>query len=231
MGRRSVREFGNTPLTLTDIATLLFLGAGVTAEVRHPSDATTRRAAPSAGGLHATEVYVVVRAVENLAPGTYHYRANEHALEVLRLDTAEANRLASASSYPEIVGAAAAILVLTAIFGRTAIKYGERGYRFTVLEVGHVAQNMLLVASGLGLGAVPVGGFIDDDVHQILDVDGVDEASFYLIPVGHLPPIWDRPGWMEGQEAIAAVTELLWSTRNDEERFLLGQSRMPTWPE
>ncbi|GAA3649597.1 hypothetical protein GCM10022224_010360 [Nonomuraea antimicrobica] len=212
--RRSARRFSAESLTLPEVASLLMLSAGLPAE---PGAAgrTTFRAAPSAGGLHPTEIYVVVRAVDGLDPGIYHYRANDHVLEALLLDPTAAGRLAAASSYPETLETAAATLVLTAVFGRTTLKYGERAYRFVVLEIGHVAQNVLLVASALGCGAVPIGGFVDDEVHAILDVDGVEEASFYLLPVGRVAPSWERPEWEEGQNAVAAVMRRLWSAGPD----------------
>ena len=64
------------------------------------------------------------------------------------------------------------------------MKYGERGYRFMLLEAGHIAQNALLAANALGLGACPFGGFIDDDLDRLLGIDGLDEVSLYLIGVG-----------------------------------------------
>ncbi|NIQ00653.1 MAG: SagB/ThcOx family dehydrogenase, partial [Nitrospinaceae bacterium] len=62
---------------------------------------------------------------------------------------------------------------------------GRRGVRYLHLEAGHAAQNLLLQAVSLGLGAVPVGSFRDDDVREILDL-GQDEVPLYLIPVGRI---------------------------------------------
>ncbi|MFI9596372.1 SagB/ThcOx family dehydrogenase [Nonomuraea sp. NPDC052265] len=208
--RRSVRRFSAEPLTLPQVASMLLLSAGMPAGPGGPNR-TTLRAAPSAGGLHATETYLVARAVDGLAPGVYHYRADDHLLELLHEDPTAPERLARASSYPEILDTAAATLVFTAVFGRTTLKYGERAYRFVVLEIGHVAQNALLVAVALGCGAVPIGGFVDDEVHTLLDLDGVDEAAFYLLPVGRPTSRWETPEWQKGQDAVAAVMEHLWS--------------------
>ena len=73
------------------------------------------------------------------------------------------------------------------MFGRSRIKYGERGYRFALPEAGHAMQNILPGATALGLGACPVGGFIDDRLHDLVDVDRVEEAVLYaaidLLPV------------------------------------------------
>jgi len=85
----------------------------------------------------------------------------------------------------DVIANCSLLLVITAMFGRTKIKYGERGYRFVLLEAGHVAQNICLAAVGMNLGACPIGGFVDDLVHEVLDVDGVDEAAIYAVAIGH----------------------------------------------
>jgi SagB-type dehydrogenase family enzyme len=79
---------------------------------------------------------------------------------------------------------AAMVFVLTGIALKSRLKYGERGYRFMLLEAGHIAQNLLLTANALGLGALPIGGFVDDELDRLLDVDGVEETSLYLVAVG-----------------------------------------------
>jgi SagB-type dehydrogenase family enzyme len=74
---------------------------------------------------------------------------------------------------------------MTAMFWRSRFKYGARAYRFALMEAGHVGQNLLLAAAALGLGAVPLGGFYDREVDAFLGVDGIYEASLYLVPVGY----------------------------------------------
>ena len=73
------------------------------------------------------------------------------------------------------------------IFGRTRFKYGLRGYRFALLEAGHVAQNLLLAATALGLAAVPLGAFFDRRADVFLRLDGVNESTLYTIAVGSGP--------------------------------------------
>ena len=69
-------------------------------------------------------------------------------------------------------------------FHRCRVKYGERGYRFCLLEAGHIAQNLLLAASAEGLAALPIGGFIDDELNEMAGLDGVEAAVLYLVLVG-----------------------------------------------
>ena len=86
---------------------------------------------------------------------------------------------------PEALDGASAVFLITAVFGRSKIKYGERAYRFALLEAGHAMQNLLLAATGLGLGSCPVGGFIDDRLHDLIGIDGVEEAALYAGIIGH----------------------------------------------
>jgi SagB-type dehydrogenase family enzyme len=66
---------------------------------------------------------------------------------------------------------------------RTERKYGRRAERYVHMEVGHAGQNLLLQATALGLGAVPVGAFNDDQVAKVLALPE-GQAPLYLIPVG-----------------------------------------------
>jgi SagB-type dehydrogenase family enzyme len=81
---------------------------------------------------------------------------------------------------------ASIVIFVTAIFERSTFKYGERGYRFVLLEAGHVAQNVSLAATGLGLGAINIGGYFDRDMDRVLGLDGVRHSTVYLVAIGRL---------------------------------------------
>ncbi len=87
---------------------------------------------------------------------------------------------------------------------------GERGCRFALLEAGHIAQNILLATTALDLGAVAVGGFIDDEVNEILDIDGVDEFSIYLIAIGYPASMSRNQSLMSEQSIMYTLLEKLW---------------------
>lgn len=78
-----------------------------------------------------------------------------------------------------------AIFVIAGVERRTTAKYGARGVRYVHMEAGHAAQNVLLQAVALGLGAVPVGAFDDAEVHAAIALSA-DARPLYLIPVGRL---------------------------------------------
>jgi SagB-type dehydrogenase family enzyme len=178
--RRSAREPRGAPLSLEHLATLLHAAYGVTCEAPQPL-----RTVPSGGALYPLELYVVANAVRGLAARLYHFDPLRHALEKLGSPRA-AGTLEDAFVYPEFAGASAVVAV-TALFWRTRFKYGLRGYRFALLEAGHVVQNLLLTATALGLAAIPIGGYYDARLERLLGVDGVNEAALYCAAIDSGP--------------------------------------------
>jgi SagB-type dehydrogenase family enzyme len=168
--RRSVREYQPVPLDLAEISQLLWATQGVTSNAE-------QRTAPSAGGLYPLELYLVT------GDGHYRYDPNRHQLEVRGMVDLRSS-LSEAALSQDSVEQAAAIVVLAAVYSRTEQKYGDRAERYVQMEVGHAAQNLLLQAVSLELGAVPIGAFHDDQVHEVLGLPG-DHEPLYLIPVGH----------------------------------------------
>jgi SagB-type dehydrogenase family enzyme len=169
--RRSVREFTVTPLSPIEIGQLLWAAQGVTHERGY-------RSAPSAGALYPLEIYVAT------ADGVFHYRPEGHGLAVLRTQDVRRD-LFQAALRQEAIRDAPAVFVFTAVYARTAQKYGgQRSPRYVHLEAGHAAQNLLLEAVALGLGAVPVGAFEDQKIQEVLGLPANHEP-LYLIPVGH----------------------------------------------
>jgi SagB-type dehydrogenase family enzyme len=208
--RRSIRRFSGTALGLDALARLLYFGNGLTGHLDGPSDEILQplRAAPSGGALYPVELYAVVMAVEDLEPGLYHYAVDRHGMELLRPGRF-ASVLSEATSDQATFSHAAVALILTAVFGRSHFKYGERAYRFTLLEAGHVCQNILLAATALELGAVAVGGFVDGEVNDLLDLDGVDEASIYIVAAGHPAPR-PIPGEDDIEASMGRLLRSLW---------------------
>lgn len=179
--RRSRRSFGPRPLELSGLATLLHAAYGVTAAIDGTPQAL--RTVPSGGALYPLELYVVAHRVDGVDQALFHYDAVRHGLELLRpLESPAGPEL---SPYAEPLAESAAVVAMTAMFWRSRFKYGARAYRFALMEAGHVGQNLLLAAAALGLDAVPLGGFYDRNIDAFLGVDGIYEASLYLVPVGY----------------------------------------------
>ena len=138
---------------------------------------------PSAGALYPLELYVIVQAVRGVAAGVYHYNPFRHLLSQLRAHR-RSPRLRGALADPTLAGCAAAIVVVTAVFWRSRFKYGQRGYRFALLEAGHLVQNAVLAATELDLVALPFGGFYDRRLDELVGVDSLDEASVHTLILG-----------------------------------------------
>jgi SagB-type dehydrogenase family enzyme len=174
--RRSARAFGPGPVTLRELAGILEAAYGVTS----PADGVSFRAVPSGGALYPLELYVLARRVDDVEPGLHHVDPFRRVLE--RLPSRD--QAGPWSPYDELLDTAALLVVVTGVFWRSRFKYGLRGYRFTLLEAGHLGQNLLLAATALDLAALPVGGFYDRRVERVLGVDGVNESALYLFAVG-----------------------------------------------
>lgn len=169
--RRSVRTFTGEALTVDEIGQLLWAAQGTT-------EAGGRgRAAPSAGGTYPLELYVVT------SQSVARYLPEHHAMQIV--SEGDLRRpLAEAALGQDHVAEAAAVIVIGAVYARTEERYGDRAQRYVLLEAGHAAQNVLLQAVALGLGAVPVGAFDDLGVRRVLGLPA-DHQPLYLIPIGH----------------------------------------------
>ena len=176
--RRSIRTYADQPLSLSDLSQLLWSAQGITNERGF-------RTAPSAGATFPLEMFVVVNQVEGLNKGIYHYLPVEHELEFLRADDV-LEPLFRACLSQSMILEAGATLVFAAVFERTTARYGNRGERYVLNEIGHASQNVHLQAAALDLGTVVIGAYRDDEVEDILQL-GDQYRVLYLMPVGKLP--------------------------------------------
>jgi len=179
LGRESARGFGSVPVQLAELAAVLQYAQSITRDNVDTDFPRPFRVTPSGGALYPLELYVWARRVDGLPAGLYHYDARDHNLDVLG-----AVDLEHAFIQQDLVKAAAAAVLVSAIFFRSVFKYGERGYRFVLLEAGHVVQNALLAARGHDLAAVPVGGYVDREVDRAMGLDGLHESVVYCMLLG-----------------------------------------------
>jgi SagB-type dehydrogenase family enzyme len=176
--RRSARSEVSRPVRLAELAAVL--GSSYAAD--RLREGGVRRPVPSAGALYPLELYLLALAVAGLDRGVYHYHPFRGRLS--RLAPLVRRELEEAFPDPEVLDRAAAVLVVTAMFWRSRFKYGPRGYRFALLEAGHVVGNAVLVAAELDLAALPVGGFYDRRLDRLVGADGLDEATLYTVVLG-----------------------------------------------
>ncbi len=180
--RRSIREFSGEALELEELAKLLYFSYGITGTLQSEVPLPLR-AAPSGGALYPLEIYPVVFNVQGLDAGIYHYNVKSHQLELLQLGSFE-QTVCDCTMGQAMVLKASVVFLITAMFDRNLWKYRERGYRYTLLDAGHLSENLYLMATAMDLGCCAVGGFLDDDLNHLLDIDGVHESTLYVIVVG-----------------------------------------------
>src|SRR5579862_8905204 len=171
----------NTQLDLAWLSRFLWHSMAVSSWKKVPGDGArySLRVNPSSGNLHPTETYVAVRAFAGLEDGLYHYRADQHSLE-LRSGGGWTQHLAGsleiswASNSPLIIG-------LTSIFWREAWKYRDRAYRYCCHDLGHAMMSLLLAARALGLSGAAITHFGDRAMARLIGLSGGDEAPMAFL--------------------------------------------------
>ncbi len=137
------------------------------------------RAYPSAGALFPIELYIVGNVLDSHANDVFHYNAHAHTLEHLwkMPESVHMKRLFRGSDTPLSTTA----IILTALWNRSADKYGDFAYDLALIEVGHVAQNILLAAAARSIAARPIASFDDTSVETLLDIDPAAEQPVYAL--------------------------------------------------
>lgn len=184
-GRKSHRAFAEEPLSVEELAFLLWATQGVR-EVVNP--AVVYRTVPSAGCRHALETYLAVFRVTGLEPGLYRYLPLDHALlPVPGPDDLEA-AVVRAALGQRFVGRGAATFFWTTVPERMEWRYGEASYKVIALDAGHVCQNLYLACEAVDAGTCAVAAYDQDASDALLGLDGDEEFTIYLAPVGKVPP-------------------------------------------
>lgn len=182
--RRSCRAFGDRPLPLALLSRLLDLSYGTRGLATLPDgNRVLRRPLPSAGGLYPLDFIVGLSRVDGTPDGVYRYEPLHHRLEP-RGALPQAEQLASMLLAQPYVAGANLLVFLVGGLDRTLAKYGMRGYRYLLLEAGHAAQNLCLLATEAGLGSLCIGGFRDAMINRWLGLDPQRSITLYAVAVG-----------------------------------------------
>ncbi|HEY4525399.1 MAG TPA: SagB/ThcOx family dehydrogenase [Candidatus Paceibacterota bacterium] len=180
--RISTRSFAGTPVDLKALSGLLFHSCGISNGENHEWG----RMYPSGGARFPIEIYpIVFVGGKDIPAGLYHYNVKEHALDVLWKRAFSKKEIDEMFVYPWVEHASFAI-IMTAVFGRNQMKYGERGYRYVLLEAGHMSENVYLAATALGVGCCAMGGTQDKQIERLLDIDGITESVIHSLVLGEV---------------------------------------------
>jgi SagB-type dehydrogenase family enzyme len=184
LGRYSCRRFKDIPLTLQDLANVLFAGYGMVDICSMGGLEIMTRTVPSGGGMYPLELYLLVKNVEGLEPGIYHYVPRPPLLEQVKKIQLPFSLVRELFMQQPYAAEAPVVILSTALLERTMKKYEDRGYRYILFEAGHVFQNMNLMAAACQLGAFNIGGFFDQDLARILIIDTEKEIPLYAMALG-----------------------------------------------
>ena len=179
--RRSRRDFSPETLSLDELAFLLWATQGV----RGPITAGhALRTVPSAGCRHALETYIVALNVADLDVGLYRYLPTTHQLAAEVTVENLRTRIVGAAFGQGFCGTAASVFVWTAVPYRMEWRYGLAAHKVILLDAGHVCQNLYLACEAIAAGACAIAAYDQEDLDDLLSVDGEEEFAIYLAPVG-----------------------------------------------
>ena len=179
--RRSVRHYSRDPLTIEELAYLCWCTQGIV-DVKAPF--YTLRNVPSAGGRHALETYLLINRVKGIQPGLYRYLSFSHDLVAIDTTSGVSDTIMSACLGQAFVRSAAVSFIWSAVIYRMAWRYSERAYRLVHLDAGHACQNLYLAAEQIGCGTCAIGAFDDQQIADVLKIDGEEEFVLYCATVG-----------------------------------------------
>ena len=172
----------NTPLTLDTLSYILKCGYGLQNDIDTKNHRKENRTVPSAGQRYPLEIYLFMfSSGEKYSSGVYHYGVREHALEPVFFSTFSGETISTFSLEEKVTKNAKGMICITSVFNRTVEKYGSRGYRYILLEAGHVAQNIILAGTEKGLHFVPVGGCHEENIEAFLGLGSQHERAVYTL--------------------------------------------------
>jgi SagB-type dehydrogenase family enzyme len=181
--RSSHRQFTADPLSLDEVSFLLWATQGIR---KKANGATALRTVPSAGCRHALETYLCVLHVAGLEPGIYRYLPVEHQLLVVSRAPGLAKKLTAAALNQSFIGKAPVTFIWTTIPYRMEWRYDIAAHKVIALDAGHVCQNLYLACAAINAGTCAVAAYHQQLMDDLLGIDGENEFTLYLAPVGKI---------------------------------------------
>ena len=179
--RRSRRKFFDQALTLDELSFLLWATQGIRKKV---NDATAYRTVPSAGCRHSFETYLCVLNVSGLEQGIYRYLPVEHQLLFERNEENLGDLIVEAALGQPFFGKAPVSFIWTTIPYRMEWRYDIAAHKVIAIDAGHVCQNLYLACEAINAGTCAVAAYNQKMIDKLLKVDGDEEFTIYMAPVG-----------------------------------------------
>jgi SagB-type dehydrogenase family enzyme len=182
--RESVRQFNGEPLSFAELGRLAWAVYGRTKRSEgFPESSIGLGTVPSGGAMYPLRLFVFAR--KGSSNWTV-YKGSPKGLQIK--NRVSAQQVAHAFQEDSLLESAAAVYILTCDFQQITQKYGNRGYRFALLEAGHATQNAYLWCTEQDLGMVEVGGFMDEELANLLSLSYPKQAPLTALVVGRRKP-------------------------------------------
>lgn len=179
--RESRRSYSREPMTIEELSFLLWATQGIRQKL-DPGHAL--RTVPSAGCRHALETYLCVLNVRGLDQGIYRYLPIEHQLLFeFTVENLKGKIVQGVLGQP-YPGEAAVTFIWTAIPYRMEWRYGIAAHKVIAIDAGHVCQNLYLACEDIGAGTCAIAAYDQEEMDELLRIDGQDESTIYLASVG-----------------------------------------------
>ncbi|MFE7152741.1 SagB/ThcOx family dehydrogenase, partial [Heyndrickxia sporothermodurans] len=134
---------------------------------------------PSAGGFYDVYSYLFINNVESYPSGIYHYNFSDEKPKCIYAGDIKAF-VETANIQHEIINKSSFFILFCADTRRYIKKYGERGYRFLMLETGHISQNVINLSSSLNIGNFSCGGYLDNRYKDVLELNDYEIITHQL---------------------------------------------------
>ncbi|RCW26108.1 SagB-type dehydrogenase family enzyme [Marinilabilia salmonicolor] len=184
--RRSGRDYEKYSISLNELYQILYYSYGINNEIpiKGGEGVWSYRTVPSGGALYPLELYLYLN-YSALPKGIYHYRPDKNNIELINENDhlPELRKIIFAEPMVNLPNCSC-IIFISSVFQRTLMKYGERGYRFILQEVGFVSQNLSLICEAIGLSSCIIGSFFDDNINNLIKADGILESIQSVIVIG-----------------------------------------------
>jgi SagB-type dehydrogenase family enzyme len=188
--RRSMRAYANVPLTIEALGRFLALSyppevveSGYTAELQPHQSLTAWN-----GHVTACRLVLIATRIEGLAPGPYLVDEYVRGLRSIKqVPPQEVTDLLESACFQEEFRRAPAFFVQIGSIHDALQRYGDRGYRYMLIENGVQMQRMYLSASSLGFAGCVTGSIVQKEFEQWLGLDGYSAAVLNCFALGFMP--------------------------------------------
>lgn len=184
--RQSHRVYTQENMSLLELSYLLWTTQGVK-EIRGKSYATLRTV-PCGGARHEFEMYMVIKNVEGLKSGYYHYLPMTHQIELLK-EVEDLNTIIGDSLLQQLWAVKANVVFYSSMVAyRAEWRYGVHAHRVALMDCGYIYENLYLACTSIGLGTCAIGAVDTPYVNEMFGLDGEEEFIICAAPVGTVSP-------------------------------------------